>query len=239
MADSLSAAKTWLDETSQLDLSHPRLRITAHKLTQSRQTVPARAAAIQDFVRRLPFAASATHEAATASAVLQRGRGDCHSKALLFTALCRAAGLPARVLFVRVRTRFLQGLLEEPPEAMTHALAQVHVGQRWVSTDGYVVDPLLFARAKHLLRVTGRECGWGIVREASGHWDGQSPCIQQFRGVDVLATYGAFDDVREFRATRLGGEAADWKDAVRHALGARLVNWRVARLRSDRPRAAA
>ncbi len=38
-----------------------------------------------------------------ASSVLQRGRGYCVGKAALYAALCRAAGIPARVGFADVR----------------------------------------------------------------------------------------------------------------------------------------
>jgi len=224
--------KTWLEESRQLDMSNSRLRITAQKLTQSRQSLPARAAAVHDFVRRMPFAMAPNACDSTASEVLQRGAGDCYSKGLLFTALCRAADLPARMLFVRVRTDFLDGVLVARPDAITHAVGQVKIGARWWSTDGYVVDPLLFARAKELLRATGLRRGWGIVAGAAGQWDGQSMGIQQFRPAEMIAMHGVFDDVDAFRASGRH-EPPDWFDTVRFTMASCLVNWRVARLRSD------
>ena len=223
----------WLQETRQLDLSHPRLRITAQKIAQSRQTLAARAAAIQDFVRRLPYSASVRPAQRRASEVLRRGQGDCHAKAVLFTALCRAAGLPARVQFLRVRSSFLAGVLHDRPEAITHAVAQVHVDGRWVSTDGYVIDPLLFARAKQLLHATDLDSGWGIVRDASGHWDGRSPCLHQFRWDDVLLHYGVFDDVEDFVAADVHRDGT-WLASARQALQTRVLNWRLARMRQAR-----
>ncbi|HEX2547476.1 MAG TPA: transglutaminase family protein [Ramlibacter sp.] len=223
----------WLHDTRQLDLAHPRLRITAHKLTQSLQTLPARAAAIQDFVRRMPFAA-AVHPANTrASRVLERRHGDGAAKAVLFTALCRAAGLPARVQFLRVRAHCLAGILNDVPETMTHAVAQVHVDGRWISTDGYVLDPLLFARARQLLQQSQLDSGWGLVRDASSFWDGKSPCLQQFRWDDVVLSYGVFDDVQEFVQSGLHKERR-WLGGARQALRTCVLNWRVARLRNAR-----
>ena len=105
----------WLRETPQLDLSDSRLRITAQKIAQSRQTHAARVAAIQDFVRRLPCCAAAGLDQARASEVLHRGQRDCHAKAVLFTALCRAVGLSARVQFLRVRSSFFAGVLSKRP----------------------------------------------------------------------------------------------------------------------------
>jgi hypothetical protein len=223
----------WLEETRQLDLSHPRLRITAQKIAQSRQTLPARAAAIQAFVRRLPYAAAARPAAVRASEVLRRGQGDAHAKAVLFTALCRAVDLPARVQFLRVRSSFLAGILHARPEAVTHAVAQVHVDGRWVSTDGYVLDPLLFARAKALLHASDLDSGWGIVRDASGHWDGRSACLHQFRWDDVLESYGVYDDVEEFVGTGIA-RGDSWLARLPKLLRTCVLNWRVARLRSGR-----
>lgn len=222
----------WLHDTPQLDLAHPRLRITAHKLTQRLQTLPARAAALQDFVRRLPFAACSDAATLRASDVLARREGDAHSKALLFTALCRAAGLPARIEFLRVRAHHLAGIVDDRPQAVTHAVAQVLVDGRWVSTDGYVMDPVLFVRAKQLLRETDLDSGWGIVRDAPGAWDGKSACLQQFRWEDVLVSYGVFDDVQDFRQCARDGDR-DWLAWARQAVRACLLNWRVARMRDE------
>lgn len=225
-----SPLSRWRLPTAQLDITHPKLHITAQKLTQVKQSLPARAAAIHDFVRRMPFAATSDSTGVRASEVLRRGAGDCHAKGVLFTALCRAAGLPARLLFVRVRTRFLHGILDAAPPEMPHAVGQVHLDGRWVSNDGYVVDPLLFVRAKAALAAAGMDCGWGVVRDARSGWDGTVPQIHQFRAADVVQCYGCFDDPAHFYATQ-EGEANGWLDTLKYALGSQLVNRRVAQLR--------
>ncbi|MGV3494769.1 MAG: transglutaminase-like domain-containing protein [Ramlibacter sp.] len=229
-----SAVQAWLGETPQLDLSHPRLRITAQKLTQCLQTMPERAAAVQAFVRRLPLSAAPQPGTAPASRILERGHGDAHAKAVLFTALCRAAGLPARVQFLRVRAAVLAGILHSRPRAIVHAVAQVHVDGRWVSTDGYVVDPVLFVRARELLQDTDLDSGWGIVRDAPGLWDGKSACLHQFRWSDVLLSYGVFDDVQDFIGS---GEAREWvgRGWLRRAVRSWRLNRRLVRVRRSAP----
>lgn len=189
----------WLRETQQLDVSHPKVRITAHKLTQSRQTLPARAAAIHNFVRRLPYNARLGTSTLRASDVLRQGCGDAYSKAILFVALCRAADLPARLLFLSVRPHFLQGLLRRRPAAVPHIVAQVLLDGEWRSTDGYVVDPILFAQAKQRLRQQELDSGWGIVRDADALWDGHGDCLHQIRPQDICVAYGVFHDLRHFR----------------------------------------
>lgn len=222
----------WLAETRQLDVSDPKLRITALKLTQAWQNWPARAAALQAFVRRMPFAASADGDRVRASEVLRRGRGDCHSKGVLFTALCRAAGLPARLQFVSVRPRFLNGILDHGPEVLPHAVAQVLLPDGWHSTDGYVVDPVLFAHAKHLLADHGFDSGWGIVQDARGAWNGQGDCLQQYRASDVMDVHGVWHEPAAFHARRPSGRS--WLARAEYALAACLVNRRVERVRQSR-----
>jgi hypothetical protein len=223
--------KPWLAETRQLDLSHPKLRITAHKLTQCRQTLAARSAAIYDYVRRLPFAAVSNAQQLRASDVLLRGEGDSHAKGLLFVALCRAAGLPARMRFVRVRTRFLEGMVDSRPHAITHAVGEVYVDGQWRATDGYVVDPVLFAHAKRSLHETGMDSGWGIVCDAQGPWDGLSDCTHQFRAEDVVEDFGVFADIDAFRRRHPRHRHGAFAQ-LRSAWAACMLNWRVARLRT-------
>jgi hypothetical protein len=228
--------RDWLQETPQLDLTHPKIHITALKLTQARQSVPQRLCALQDFVRRLPFGAFYDVSHVRASDVLRSQRGDCHSKGVLFTALCRGAGIPARLRFVRIRSRFLHGILDDGPETMAHAVGQVLVGDRWISTDGYVVDPVLFAQAKQRLRAEGLDCGFGLVRDAQGSWDGATDCLQQYRGSDVVHDYGAYDDPAEFYEELSQEEGApSWVSRLKYALGAQIVNRRVAQLREAPP----
>ncbi len=223
----------WLCETRQLDLCNSKLRITAQKLTQSRQSLPARAAAIHEFVRRMPFAACADGHTVRASEVLRRGSGDCHSKGVLFTALCRAAGLPARLLFVGVRPRFLTGILDDGPSMLPHAVGQVLLHDGWHSTDGYVVDPVLFANAKHLLRDHSLDSGWGIIQDARGAWDGRGDCLQQFEDSDVVNNHGAWHDTATFHAVQPGG-GRGWLARFQYDLATRLINRRVARVRQLR-----
>ncbi|MBE7939856.1 MULTISPECIES: transglutaminase-like domain-containing protein [Ramlibacter] len=223
-------APSWLGETRQLDITHPKVHITAQKLTQALQTFRERAVAIHDFVRRMPFAAIPDPGSITASEVLRRGGGDCHTKGLVFVALCRAAGFPARLMFVEVRTNFLRGVLSHGPQSMPHAVGQVFVDGHWHSTDGYVVDPLLFAQAKRQLRLHGLDSGWGIVNDAQPQWEGEKPCFQQFRSRDIRKTYGVFHDVAHFQAHHeQAGQG--WSHGILYAIGARVLNRRVAQVR--------
>jgi len=80
------------------------------------------------FVHRRLAKRLATHIPA-ASAVLERGVGDCTEHAWLLTALLRAAGIPARTVF---------GVAYTGDEAKVfgyHAWVEAAVGARWVTVD--------------------------------------------------------------------------------------------------------
>ena len=229
--------RDWLGETQQLDFSHPKIRIAALKLTQSLRGDREKAVALHDLVRRMPFGAFADFSHIRASDVMRAQRGDCHSKGVLFVALCRAAGLPARLNFVRIRPQFLRGILDDGPDAMAHAIGQVEIDGHWFSSDAYVVDPLLFARARREFREdAAAESGWGIVRDAVALWDGHEDCIHQFRPADLIHDYGAYDDPHAFYAERESEEGSpSWVTRLKYAMGAQLVNRRVAKLREAPP----
>ena len=228
----LGTPRSWLLETRQLDLSHPRIQATAIELTRPLRGASDRAKAIHDFVRGIPFGSFSDVSHVRASDVLRANRGDCHSKGVLFVALCRVAGVPARLNFLRIDPRYLNGILEERPLSLAHAVGQVLIGDHWVSTDGYVVDPVLFGRALQLLALAQVDAGWGVVSDAGSDWDGATDCLQQFAPTDVVHNYGGYDDAAEFYDELSHDQGApSWATRLAYALTAQLVNRRAAKLR--------
>jgi transglutaminase-like putative cysteine protease len=70
-----------------------------------------------------------------ASSVLRRGAGYCVGKASLYAALCRAAGLPARVAFADVTNHLSSEKLREKMGTnyfAWHGFTEVLLGDRWV-----------------------------------------------------------------------------------------------------------
>ncbi|MDZ4782873.1 MAG: transglutaminase-like domain-containing protein [Planctomycetia bacterium] len=92
--------------------------------------------------------------ASTATAVLERKAGDCTEYALLFTALARAAGVPARQIGGVVYT-------DDPkPLFAWHAWAEIHDGHGWVS-----VDPMW-----QQVRIDPTHIQFSIDSEADSAW---------------------------------------------------------------------
>jgi transglutaminase-like putative cysteine protease len=63
--------------------------------------------------------------------VLRSGKGDCTEHALLFVALARSAGIPARGVHGLVYANYGDG----GPGLYWHAWAEVRVGDEWIAVD--------------------------------------------------------------------------------------------------------
>lgn len=181
----------FLRETALLDISHPRLQLCARRLAQPGLTARDRALAIHSFVRLIPFSAGAQPATqAPASEVLRSERGDAHSKGVLFVALCRAAGVPARLQLLRLRSDPLRALSGRQDGCAVHPVGQVRLGGRWLSTDAYLLDPLLFARMRS--RQTQEGLGsWGLRPDAPAIWEGDDDCLHLFSPADVMDDPGS------------------------------------------------
>ncbi len=114
-----------LAQTPFLQVDHPRIRSTAEEiLAGERDALPA-AVRLREWVfARLEKVPTASIP--NALQVLQMGAGDCNEHAVLYAALARAAGLPARVV---AGTVYVDGVF------LYHAWNEVWLGQGWVSVD--------------------------------------------------------------------------------------------------------
>jgi transglutaminase-like putative cysteine protease len=79
-----------------------------------------------------------------ASEVLKVGKGDCTEHALLFVAMARAAGIPARGVHGLVYARYGDGV----PALYWHAWAEVKSGDEWIAVDPTFDEPV--ADATHV-----------------------------------------------------------------------------------------
>ena len=139
----------YLEATDEIQADHERIRSRARRIVRRKRDPVEQARAINRWVyRHVEGAEFSNYE--TALDVLVHLEGDCTEHALLFVALCRAAGLPAREV---------SGLVYTGPAGRAfgmHRWAQVYVGA-WVD-----VDPTLNqfpADATHIALDTSGD-GW-------------------------------------------------------------------------------
>lgn len=137
-----------------------------------------------------------------ASKVETIGLGYCNTKSTLFVALLRAAGIPARQIFVEIDAAVLSGLINPGTAYVDHSYVEVWLDGFWIPTDAYIVDPALFRVAQSRLQQDGRVLGFGVHQTGSNNWDGRTPSFSQFNQLDPRQIsrkrWGAFDDVGAF-----------------------------------------
>jgi Transglutaminase-like superfamily len=232
----LKERATWLRETLQLDTSSSNVRILASKLTQLLRSDRSKALALHDYVKSLPFACNPDFLHAKASDVIRLGRGDCHTKGLLFVALLRAVKVPARLRFVNLPRGFLNGLLDTGAQSMTHAIAEVHLDNRWLQTDTYVVDEVFNREARELVLTKGRQMGYGVHVMGDQDWSGSAHALAQITATDPsslpVVDWGVAHDPAHFYADEEHTALRQsFTVRLKWALGAKIVNRKVEKIR--------
>jgi len=146
----------WLRSTPALQSSHESIRKVAKEIVGKETDAAKAARKLATWVfenLRQTYAANAS----SALQVLENRAGDCSEHALLFAALARSAGIPARIV---------GGLVYAGDEFSLfgwHAWAEIHDGSQWVS-----VDPIMdqvYVDATHVKFSEGSE-DWSWVNVA-------------------------------------------------------------------------
>ena len=193
----------WLGSTRLINVRHASIQKAATRLVRNASTDRERAKAIFSFVSRdVLFGFCPGFWSNRADEVLKYRRGYCNTKGTLFVTLLRAVGIPARQVFVDIDVRVLYGIIDPRTPYLDHSFSEVFLDEKWRATDAYIVDPPLFAAAKHALLPTREQFGYGIHINGSTSWDAERASFCQFplpvaRNV-VNRYHGPFSDVEHF-----------------------------------------
>jgi transglutaminase-like putative cysteine protease len=131
----------YLHPTYFIDSDHPHVRHTAEKIISALNNDRDKAIAIYYWVRdRIfydPYNLSLKHEAMKASNILQRTKlkGFCIEKSVVMAALCRAVGIPARLVFFNVRNHIgVEKLVEilKTDVIVFHGCNELLLDGKWV-----------------------------------------------------------------------------------------------------------
>lgn len=230
---------SWLAPGPLVDSDHPAVLGLARSIVAGAPDDRAAAVRIHDHVRdAIAFGFPQDFYELRASEVLEGGIGFCNNKSTLFAALCRAAGIPARLRFVQLSACVLHGLIAPPGQHVDHSWVEVWIEGRWIATDSYVVDRALHAEARRHLAREGRRSGFGVHAAGSTAWDGRSSAFVQAvpelldepdwdRGIhaDVVAFY------RDVRPTH---DHKTWPAALFARMAFSGANARIAAIREGR-----
>jgi len=130
----------YLRPTYAIDSDHERIVTTAERVTEGCSDDAERAVALFYFVRDSihynVFMISVFKEDFKASRILEWGKGYCVQKAVLLTALGRAAGIPSRMAFAKITNHRIPRHIYEKLGVNTfprHGYNQFLLNGRWVS----------------------------------------------------------------------------------------------------------
>lgn len=121
------------------DSNHPKVRAFAEKHFKTGDNAVQRAVklyyAVRDGFLYNPYCLDFKEESLKASYLIDRDQGYCVEKAVILTAACRAAGLPARLGFAIVRNHIGTERLErflKTDLLVFHGYTEVFLENKWV-----------------------------------------------------------------------------------------------------------
>lgn len=143
-----SAPDAYLAPGRFIDSAHPAIIERAAGLVREGASQLENALAlyywVRDSIRYNPYTAALDPASFLASATLEAGEGWCVPKALLLSALCRAAGIPARVGFADVRNHLSTARMRAVMQTDVfyfHGYSVLCLEGRWVkATPAFNID---------------------------------------------------------------------------------------------------
>ena len=190
------------------DVDHPSIQVKAASLTAARESTMDKLESIFHFVRdEIEFGFTPKWDAVKASEVLTYGIGYCNPKATLFVALCRAAGISARVHCGMISIDIMRGVFPSIafpflPTAGGHTWTEVQIEGQWKPIDSYINDKAFFTAAKAENERRGWNIGFSIASP-----DGQCDCEYNIdpetyvQMPAVIEEHGTWDDPSEYMST--------------------------------------
>jgi transglutaminase-like putative cysteine protease len=155
--------RQYLESTPFIDSDHPDVIAQAGRLTQGCGSEREKLERIYCFVRDMPYDILASFRYLAegrrrASDVLHAGRAFCMGKASSFVALCRAAGIPARVGFQQLDCPDKTFMSEEVRRLWGdralpwHSLGEAYLGGKWLRLDATIDSASANAKGRPYVR---------------------------------------------------------------------------------------
>lgn len=183
------------------DADDPVVRATAARLTQQIPDDRGKVEKLFYFVRDdIRFGFPPKGDLTSASETLGLGFGQCNTKGTLFLALCRAAGVPARLHFSLIDKRIQRGLFHGLayrllPKRLSHSWLEVELDGTWRRIDGYINDAPFFSAALKELRQRGWDTGFSIAGACGSASIDFAPEQDVFVQMDaVVQDHGVWDE---------------------------------------------
>jgi transglutaminase-like putative cysteine protease len=200
----------YLEPTFTIDSDHPKIRETALRVTEGCPDDPSRASRLFYFVRdSIPYSVymiSVFQEDFIASRILDWGKGYCVQKAVLLTALGRAAGIPSRLVFAKIRNHRVPAHVAERFGTVfpRHGYNQFFLGGRWISAAATFDKALCEKNDLHVVDFDGRKDAALPEKDRQGN-----PFIEYLEKFPPRADL-PFDWIAEKLKKRVGPDKRPW-----------------------------
>lgn len=190
------------------DVDHPVVKSKAAELTKGKANRSDQLRALFYFVRdEIKFGFPKKWDRVKASETMEFGIGYCNTKATLFTALCKAVGIPCRIHTALIDVRIMRGIIPSLaflalPDKSSHSWTEVEIEGHWKPIDSYINDKALYDGALKKLLESGESSAFSISQS-----DGKSSCEFNFgeKGFvhmgAVTDDHGTWDDFSEYMET--------------------------------------
>ena len=186
-----TAPQDLLGVTPFLDHDHPVVREFVGQALDGTETTPTEKAvalyyAVRDKLHYEVYGAALSRSGLKASSIISRGRGFCVHKSIVYAAVCRAAGVPSRIVLTDVRNHLASPRLRELVGGDVfrfHALNSVYLDGKWVRA-----TPVFNKLLCRLYGITPLEFD-GSADSMSHPYDSKGRRYMEF-----LHDYGDFDD---------------------------------------------
>ncbi|WP_100658416.1 transglutaminase-like domain-containing protein [Alteromonas flava] len=229
-----------LTSTRLLNYSHADIQALVSSRQWRQLPVYERIGAIYDFVRNeIAFGYNAD-DAISASQVLHDGYGQCNTKTTLLMALFRAVDIPCRFHGFTIHQALQKGAIPHwlyalAPQKIIHSWVEIEYAGQWLALEGFILDhDYLKAIQQKFSHHRGAFCGYGVatpdLHSPPVEWQGKSTYIQQQGVADDFGIYASPDEFYAEHGTNLRG----LKRWFYQWIGRHLMNWNVARLRTNR-----
>lgn len=222
-----------------LDYDHPLVKETTRRLIQEESTVRGKLARIFYYVRdEISFGFPPNGDFTKASETIAMGMGQCNTKGAMFVALCKAAGIPARMHFSHIKKEIQRGLFTGlaywlMPKLISHSWVEVQVDGQWRRIDSYINDQKFYLAGKEELAKRGWDTGYSISCSSGQSSSDLNLDQEAFVQMDaVVGDHGTWDDPAAYYATNKYSNRPNPFILFLYRIAARRINKKIAGMRS-------
>ena len=190
------------------DRDHPLVQSKARELIRPGASREENLKSIFLYIRdEIRFGFPPKWDRVKASETIGYGIGYCNTKATLFNAFCKIAGIPSRIHTGLIDLNIMRGIFPRyafalMPDAGGHSWIEVEINGDWKPVDSYINDVPLYNASSKLLLSVGIKTGYSVSLAK-----GPTSCEFNFgeKGFvhmgAVVKDHGIWDDFSDYMAS--------------------------------------